>query len=197
MTYLSIAMEWVSFKTIVVLWLQHVDKLDKIDDMDRITIDQKHLPSIAELMYLPKLGFYDFSIVDLMANIAPCACSHKWWERFLDQGTLDTNASPTMAHVRTANMEGVQNRELRAIMTCGLNHIPLRQTTILEIMDEVIHAWSHISSLLKLSNMDTLNGSSWLSTYLWHKLTLAAWKNSGGFKLSYSDELSSCALMEP
>lgn len=128
MTYLSRAMEWVSLKKVVSLWFSQTRKLDLVDEVDQIMIGWKHLLSIVILMYFPKSVFCDFSITKFMANTPSYACSHKHWERFLDPSTVDTDTTHLFPHVRTSNLESVQCRELRAIMACGLNHIPLKQT---------------------------------------------------------------------
>lgn len=131
-----------------------------MDELDKITIGWRHSPSIAILMYLPKLVFCNFLIVDFMANTNICAYSHKRWEPFLDPTTVDAGTTLSYAHVQTTNMDDVQNKELRAIMACGLNHIPLKQTNILKIVDKLYHAWFLITSLLKLNDMDSLNGAT-------------------------------------
>lgn len=81
-------------------------------------------------------------------------------------------------------------------MPCGLNHIPLKQTKISEIVEELIFSQSQIASLFKLSDLDTLDGSTWLKEYFWHDLKLVVQKNHGGFKLPHSSELSSMVIEE-
>lgn len=75
MTYLSRAIEWVSIKNFFSLWLHQADMLDKVEDMDQIMIGSRHLPSIANLMYLPKSVFCDFTIDEFMAKLVICAYS--------------------------------------------------------------------------------------------------------------------------
>lgn len=60
-----------------------------------------------------------------------------------------------MAHVQTANLESTQNKDLRSMMICGLNHIPMQLTCLSEVVDELLRAWTQIAKLLKLENLVT------------------------------------------
>lgn len=169
---------------------------DKSNDLDNITMGWKHLPSIAELVYLPKSVFCDFIILDLLSHSKLCACSHKRWEDFRDPSTVGTHGNSMGPRVRIANLECIQSKELRNILACGLNHIPLCQTNLSKTMAKLLLAWSKISSLLKLDGEFTKNGTIWLNTFLWDELLRTARKNHGGFKLSHSGDLSSREIEE-
>lgn len=81
-------------------------------------------------------------------------------------------------------------------MSYGLNHIPLQQTGIYEIVEELLTAWSKIASLLKLNNEEIVLETTWLTTFFWNELRRAAHRNQGGFKVSNSGALSIGALKE-
>lgn len=196
LTYLNRAFEWTHLKKVVVSWLCHAHLEEKIDKVDLITIGWKHLPSIKEMVYFPKSVFYDFEVLRFKALPEPCACSHKRWVSFLDPNTLETGNSMNSLHVRTANLMGIQNKELRDILTCGLNHIPLHHTNLSEVVTKLLFAWSKIGTLLNLSKMESEAGNTWLSDFFWHGLKMVASRNLGGFKFLQSGELSSKAFEE-
>lgn len=86
---------------------------------------------------------------------------------------MGDNDTSVRAHVCTINLACVQSKELRSLLSCGLNHIPLRQKNLSEAMDELIPAWLKIASLLKLSEADSAYGTKWLKTALWDELKTA------------------------
>lgn len=98
--------------------------------------------------------------------------------------------------MHSENLEYIQNKELKDMMACGLNHIPLRQTCISETIEELLRAWVMIASIIQLSEMETTAEHIWLSEFFWKELKLATTKNLGGFKASSSRNLNTRALAE-
>lgn len=160
-------------------WLRLVNMLDKIEMVELITFGWKHLPSINDLLYLPKLVFYDFVVADFMASLATCACAHKRWDHFRDLETLVNENLHGLPHVCSADLDCIQNKELKAMMACGLNHIPMRQIGISEIIEELLVAWSKIATILQLNESETVAGCTWLRDFVWKELKSAAKKNLG------------------
>lgn len=161
------------------MWLHHVHMDEKIEDVNQITIGLRHLPSITKLVYLPKFVFCDFEVALFKSQYIPCAYSHRHWVQFLDQDALETSDVYETTHVRTANLACIQNKELRDTLSCRLNHIPLRQTHLFEIVAKLLDASSCIALLLKLIELESVEGNAWLCEFFWHKLKLVARKNQG------------------
>lgn len=92
--------------------------LEKADDLNLITIGWKHLSCIAELMHLPKSVFCNFNLAGFMERKATCAYAHKCWDHFLDPNIVDTNTALLLAHVRTTNLDCVQNRDRNLGPSC-------------------------------------------------------------------------------
>lgn len=134
------------------------------------------------MLYLPKSVFYDFAMNDFITSLSTCACAHKHGEGFRDLETLENGNMHGLPHVRSADLDCVCNKELRAMMACGLNHIPLRQTCISEIILEPLSAWSKIATILQLNESETVVGYTWLRDFFWRELKVVAKKTPWGFQ---------------
>lgn len=75
------------------------------------------------------------------------------------------------------------------MMTCGLNHIPLHQTRLLDVVDELLRAWVQVVDLIRLSESETKVDIEWLEIFFCKELKNAAHKNIGGFRFSNANTL--------
>lgn len=169
MTYVSRAMEWVNLKGAVKEWLVAIDMTEKIEQVDSITIGWRHLPSILSLIYMPKRVFCEFSIKDPNVDTGVYGCMHKRWEPYLDVDTIEHGTKGTLAHVQTADLRCIQDKTLRSLMACGLNHIPLQHTNLDEVVLELLRAWDLMADILSLDHGTYTEGACWLEKFFWKK----------------------------
>lgn len=119
-----------------------------MDCVDQVTLGWKYLPSISSMIYLPKKTFHDFSIIDFESSTKKCGCSHNRWKRFLDPNTIMFDNS--VAHIFPADLNCIQEKNLRKWMFHGLNHIPLMHIHLADVVDKLLKAWATIVDLLSI-----------------------------------------------
>lgn len=97
--------------------------------------------------------------------------------------TLD-NMIPSLmdAHVRTMDIEILKNHVLKSNLKNGLNHIPLRQTLLHEVVDTVLDAWYQVCQILQIDPSDQI---MWIRNNVRAILKKKASQNIGGFKYSH------------
>lgn len=196
MTYVSRAMEWVNLKGAVKQWLNGVNMLDKIEQVEQITIGWKHLPSIYGLIYISKKVFCDFLVKELVLDAGVCGCAHKRWAPYLDIDTITHGSNNTLARVQTADLKCIQDKNLRLMMACGLNHIPLQHTNLEEVVRELLGAWELMADILNLDHVTSATGACWLEIFFWSELKHASKKNFGGHRHSSRNCLTKMAIDE-
>jgi hypothetical protein len=75
----------------------------------------------------------------------------------------------------------IRDITLRNNFKHGLNHIPLRQTLLSEVMDTVLDAWVQVCLILQIDPSDQV---SWVRNETWIILKEKASRNCEGFKHS-------------
>jgi hypothetical protein len=84
-------------------------------------------------------------------------------------------------HVRTMDTEFIRDPTLKNNFKCGLNHIPLRQTLLQEVVETVLDAWSQVCGILQIDPSDQI---LWIRNHSWMILKEKASRNEAGFKHS-------------
>lgn len=183
MLYISCAMEWVNLKLVIKDWLVNEGTTYKIDDVDQITIGWKHLPSISSMIYMPKKVFCDFLVEEFEEQRNVCGYAHKRQKPYLNQDTIILGIIDDTAHVRMTDLNCIHDKNLKSLMSCGLNHIPLQHTNLAEVVDELLRAWSMIVEILDLDNQEHQNGIGWLRATFQHILKQATKKMLVGINI--------------
>ena len=89
-----------------------------------------------------------------MNELDTCICnSYKRLIQFLDPDTMDNTSGDLRMHVRTMDTKIIHNHGLREAITLGLNHIPLRNTNIHEIVQVIVDTFGHVCHLLKADEL--------------------------------------------
>ena len=64
--------------------------------------------------------------------------------------------SMTDSHVRTMDTEIIRDFTLKNNFKSGLNHIPLRQTLLREVVETVLDAWTQVCLILHIDPSDQI-----------------------------------------
>ena len=84
-------------------------------------------------------------------------------------------------HVRTMDIEIVRDPALTNNFRNGLNHIPLRQTLLHEVVETILDAWNQVCHILQI---DPSNQTTWIRISVWAILKGKASYNAGELKYS-------------
>jgi hypothetical protein len=79
------------------------------------------------------------------------------------------------------DIEIIRDKTLKNNFKSGLNHIPLRQTLLQEVVETVLDAWTHVCLILQIDPFDQI---LWIRNTTWMILKEKASKNEGGHKHS-------------
>lgn len=96
-------------------------------------------------MYTPADVFRDFNFDD-NTFVSPCPCNFpNRFSKYLDPSTAGAIPDPlipsvTDSHVRTMDTEIIRDITLKNNFKSGVNHIPLRQTLLQEVVETVLDA---------------------------------------------------------
>ncbi|KAL3686484.1 hypothetical protein R1sor_009058 [Riccia sorocarpa] len=192
--YTSRAFEWINLRQLISTVLTQCDLVEYLVDLDDIIFGWRFLPLLSRTCYNPAQTFRDFSFHDPDALSGDCICSKKWYSKFVDLHTRDNPLSPTdIGHIRTMDLCIVKHLELRKELACGLNHIPLRQTSLRDVVDEVLLAWHQVTVILGLNDQNVQDGLVLLRDNTWAVLKENSCRNTGGFKHSRKDVLQNFA----
>ena len=184
--YPNRAMEWVSIRHMCKEALTRQGYEDLIMHLEYITFGWRYHEQFCSLVYRPARVFRDF-VFDENTFQSPCPCnSHKRFIKFIDPNTAGMTPdmkipSVTDMHVRTMDTMIIRDHTLRQNFICGLNHIPLRQTLLHEVVETVLDAWSQVYMILQI---DPLEQIPWIRNRTWQILKEKASTNEGGFRFS-------------
>lgn len=179
-------MEWISIRHICEDALRRQGNEDLIPHLENITFGWKYHEQFRSLVYKPASVFRDFSFDD-RTFLSPCPCNlHKRFAKYLDPSTAGNSPDPlipslTDSHIRTMDIEIIRDKTLKNNFRSGLNHIPLRQTLLQEVVETVLDAWTQLCLILKIDPSDQI---LWIRNTTWMILKEKASKNEGGYKYS-------------
>ena len=179
-------MEWISIRHICCDALQRQGNDDLIPCLENITFGWKYHEQFRFSVYKPAEVFRDFFFND-RTFLSPCPCNlQKRFSKFLDPSTAETSLDPmipskTDSHVRTMDISIIRDINLRHNFKSGLNHIPLRQTLLQEVVETVLDAWTQVCHIL---NIDPSDQNLWIRNTTWMLLKGKASINEGGHKHS-------------
>ena len=112
------------------------------------------ISNVSRFCYRPASVFKDFTVGSHMIDSEDCICnSSKRLIQFLDPDTMDISNGDSKMHVCTMDTKIIHNHGLREAVTLGLNHIPLRNTTIRETVQVIVDTFGQICLLLKVDEL--------------------------------------------
>jgi hypothetical protein len=185
-TYPNRAIEWVSIRHICQDALKQQGHEDLIPQLESITFGWRYHEQFRFKVYKPAKVFRDFSF-DENTFTSPCPCTlYNRFAKYLDPttaGSTKVNQIPSLTdtHVRTMDTGIIRDPTLRTNFISGLNHIPLRQTILSEVVDTVLDAWEQVCLILQIDQYDQV---SWIRNETWRLLKEKATRNYEGFKHS-------------
>lgn len=186
--YPNRAMEWINIRQICMEALMNQGYEELIPLLENITFGWCYHEQFCSMVYRPANVFRDFSF-DNDTFRSPCPCnSLKRFTKFLDPKTAGTTPSMqipsiTDMHVRTMDIAIIRDNTLKDNFKSGLNHIPLRQTLLHEVVETVVEAWKQVCTILQI---DQDEQTPWIRNRSWVVLKEKASLNVGGFKYSQS-----------
>ena len=168
--YCSRALEWVNMKQLFFEVFTQFSIPHLIPFLLNIMFAWNFLPNVSRFCYRPALVFKDFDVSAHMIGAYECICnSSKRLIQFLDPETIDdTNGDPRM-HVRTMDTTIIHHYGLREVVTLGLNHIPLRNTNIREIVQVVTDILLYILIYMYSNIRETVQEHFLFKTKLTHE----------------------------
>lgn len=179
-------MEWINIREVCGEALTRQGYNDLIPVLEDITFGWRYHEQFCSMVYRPSKVFRDFTF-DNDTFKSPCPCNlHKRFSKFLDRNTAGLTHNPqipsiTDVHVRTMDIGIVRDNILKENFRNGLNHIPLRQTLLHEVVETIIDAWAQVCSILQIDPYDQI---PWIRDRTWGTLKAKASENVGGFKYS-------------
>jgi len=129
----------------------HFESLEQ--EMRDIVIAWRYLDPISSHLYQPTLVFKKFSFIHLMDENENCACQKATrLHIFLDKDTETECPKDTAAtvHVKTMDTRIIQNAHLRQAVAYGLNHIPLKPTSLAKCVATVLKAYEQLIHIFQL-----------------------------------------------
>ena len=184
--YPNRAMEWLNIRQICTEALQRQGCNDLIPHLELVTFGWRYHEQFCSIAYRPAKVFRDFTF-DNDTFRSPCPCnSPKRFSKYLDPSTAENTPnsqipSATDSHVRTMDIQIIRDFTLKENFKNGLNHIPLRQTLLHEVVETVLDAWTQVCMILGINPDEQ---SLWIRNRSWTILKEKASMNVGGFKYS-------------
>ena len=199
LTYPSRALEWVSLRKIFAECLVKFDLEHMVPSIADVMFAWKYHDKLSSTFYRPSEVFKKFSFVHLLDDQDKCACLQaKRLSRFLDEQTAQETSSfaPAQRHVRSVDVDLIQHRELRKAVLMGLNHIPLRPTSIAVSIATILDAFMQLIRILKLEQMGLPidEATEWIRASCLVQLKSAAKTNRSGLRCSGHELLSQRAV---
>jgi hypothetical protein len=195
LTYPSRAMEWLNLRTLFAECLSHFSLEQFVLHIEEVMIAWKYHNNMSMLLYRPALVFRDFAFLQLLDPTDECLCrKSKRLAKYLDVRTVEETSSfaDAQVHVRTINTNIIHHKRLKQAVAMGLNHIPLKPTSKLDVSIAVaIDGFSQLSQILSLEkaglNLDLAN--EWIRATCLEQLKVASRTNKYVFKVSGTDLL--------
>jgi len=161
-------------------------------EVQDVVIAWRYLDPISSQLYRPAEVFKKFSFVHLLDESEKCACQKaKRLQNFLDDDTKAESSKFTASevHVRTMDTQIIQNLHLRQAVSYGLNHIPLKPTSIAKCVATTLDAFDQMVHILKLEKLDfpVNEAREWIRQQALDILKKANRQNHYGFKYSGRD----------
>ena len=163
-TYPNRAIEWISIRHICQDALKRQGYDDFIPHLENITFGWRYHEQFRSMVYKPAKVFRDFSFDESMFR-SSCPCNlHNRFSKYLDPTTAGSNQdsqipSVTDIHVRTMDIGIIRDFTLKSNFKNGLNHIPLRQTLLNEVVETILDAWEQVCLILQIDPFDLKYGS--------------------------------------
>ena len=199
LTYPSRALEWISLRKVFAECLSKFDMEHMVPCIADIMFAWKYHDKLSSTFYKPAEVFKKFSFIHLLDEADQCACLQaKRLSRFLDEQTRNETSSYAAAqvHVRSVDINLIQHRDLRQAVSMGLNHIPLKPTSIAVSIATILDAFMQLIHILKLEQLGlpVSEAMEWLRTSCLEQLKSAARSNRSGLRHSGQDLLSQKAV---
>jgi hypothetical protein len=121
--------------------------------LEDITFCWSYDTPLSTIFYKPANVFKKFSFVHLFDETTKCAYTTATrLLRFLDPLTELEKSSfcKSYVHVRTMDLDIIQHKQLRVALAQGLNHIPLKTTSIAQAIATIMHGFEQLSCILNL-----------------------------------------------
>lgn len=152
----------------------------------------RYYKNISSVLYKPALVFKKFSFLHLLDANEKCLCNTaKRLQKYLDPATAaeqSSVAAPTV-HVRTLDVSIIQHPDLRKAVSQGLNHIPVKPTSIRLCIDTALDAFDQLCQILPLHryHFPHAEAREWIKQKCKDKLLVASKQNQYGFRSSGRD----------
>jgi hypothetical protein len=195
LTYECRALEWLNFRRLFEEMLSTFNFETLKDEIQKVVFAWRYHPSISAVLYKPAIVFKKFSFLHLLDANEHCMCLlAKRFRNYLDHRTLLEQSSHAThaAHVRTTDVTIIQHPQLRKAVAQGLNHIPMKPTSIRLCIDTAVDALDQLIAILGLQStyfpyQETKN---WIIQRCKEKLLAGSKSNRYGFHISGHDLLS-------
>jgi len=201
LTYQSRALEWINIRKVLEEMLIEFGFESLVESVHDIGIAWRYHDNIATVFYKPAFVFKLFSFLELfdVNNVCKCLQVRRFAE-FLDPLTESESSkyAPASVHVRSTNVNLIQNRQLREAMKQGLNHIPLKPTKLNLCISTIMDAFDQLCSMLGLEDLEfpVNEAREWLRDTSLTRLKEAQKLNRFGFRVSSVDLLSVKAVQD-
>jgi hypothetical protein len=194
LTYECRALEWLNFRRLFEEMLSDFNFEALKDEIQKVVFAWRYHKSISAVMYKPAIVFKKFSFLHLLDANETCICnSAKRFQRYLDPRTLEEQSSYAThaAHVRTMDVNIIQHPELRKAISQGLNHVPVKPTSIRLCIDTALDALEQLAAILSLhsQNFPYQEAKEWVIHRCRERLLAGAKRNLYGFHYSGHDLL--------
>lgn len=156
-TYQCRALEWLNIRKLFEEMLQHFHFEVLIHEIHDLVISWRYHEPLSSYLYKPATVFKQFSFLHLFDVNEACVCQKaKRLRPFLDPDTHEQSSSHdgTSSHVRTMDTKIIQHAELRRATSQGMNHIPLKPTSLADCVATIMDAFGQLISILSLENQD-------------------------------------------
>lgn len=194
-TYPCRALEWLNLRKIFTICLERFDLEHLAQALPDVMFSWRYHDNLSSIFYKPAEVFKKFSFVHLLDCNEHCICLHaKRLTRFLDsQTSLEGSAfGPAQIHVRTVDVNLIQQKELRDAVSMGLNHIPVKPTNLAACVSTALDAFDQLCQILNLETVGLPidEAKEWIRSTCLAELKHAAKNNRAGLRFSGHDLLA-------
>jgi hypothetical protein len=136
-------------------------------------------PNVSRYCYKPAIVFKEFDVSLLINGTYTYLCNKaKRFYKFLNMETINDEMNSPMAHVRIMDTNIIHHLGLREAIALGLNHIPLRNTNIQEIIQVVMDTFMQICQVLRLEGCLDINSATKMVRTRCKEILMSAFKSN-------------------
>ena len=193
LTYPCRALEWIHIRKTYAACLVEFGFEQLCPVLNEILFAWRYHANMARRFYRPALVFKQFSFLQLLDENQQCMCGKsKRFARFLDSKTMEEISSvvPAAVHVRTVDMNIIHHKRLRQALAMGLNHIPMKPTSLFATtIATILDGFQQVALILQLDQQEfpIESALAWLQNSCLEQLKTGSRTNRFGFRNSGAD----------